>query len=235
MSFVGASSRGGFSTKAMTRPSSSVGTTPKADGSATGCRAMVPSAPRSRWNATRAVRSRSVSTSPLTTTKVSSMPANVGGEADGPGRVERLGLDGVGQPHPGGTAVGIGLDEGVGQVAERQDGLVDAVRGQLAEHPLDHRHPDDREHLLGRRERQGTQPRPLAADEDDRLHYFVVVVDEGFVVVVDGALVVVDEWTVVDVGRRRGVAVRRGRRRLPASWSWWRRRRLPDRTCEQGE
>ena len=39
--------------------------------------------------------SRSVSTSPLTTMKVSSMPAVGGGEADGTGGVERLGLDGV--------------------------------------------------------------------------------------------------------------------------------------------
>ncbi len=84
ISFVGASSRGGFSTKAVTRPSSSVGTTPKADGSATGCRAIVPSAPRSRWKATRAVRSRSVSTSPLTTTKVSSIPAKVAAKRTAP-------------------------------------------------------------------------------------------------------------------------------------------------------
>ena len=194
---MGASSRGGFSTKAITRPSPSVGTTPNAEGSATGCRAIVPSAPRSRWNATRLVRSRSVSTSPLTTTKVSPIPAKFRGEADGPRRVERLGLDGVGQSHPGGAPVGIRLHEGVGQVAQGQDRLVDAVRGELREHALDHRDPDDGEHLLGRGERQGTQPRPLAANEDDRLHYFVVVVDEGFVVVVAGALVVVAGALVV--------------------------------------
>jgi len=74
------------------------------------------------------------------------------------------------------------------------------VQGELAEHALDHRDPDDGEHLLGRGERQGTQPRTLAADEDDRFHYFVVVVDEGFVVVVAaGALDVVDEGFVVVV------------------------------------
>ena len=75
MRLVGASSRGGFSTKAVTWPSSSVGTTPKADGSLTGCRAMVPSAPCSRWKATSALTSMSVSTSPFTTTKVESTAA----------------------------------------------------------------------------------------------------------------------------------------------------------------
>ena len=44
--------------------------------------------------------SRSVSTSPLTTRKVCSMPPSSGGEADRAGRVERLGLDGVVQGRP---------------------------------------------------------------------------------------------------------------------------------------
>ncbi len=107
------------------------------------------------------------------------------------GGVERLGLDGVGQRDPGGPAVRVRLHEGVGQVAEGEDGLVHTVGSKMPEHPLDHRHPDDGEHLLGGREREGTQPRSLAPDEDDRLHYLVVVVDEGFVVVVVGAAVVV--------------------------------------------
>ena len=133
-----------------------------------------------------------------------------GGEPDGAGRVERLGLDGIGQPHAGDPAVRVGLQKGVGQVAERKDRILDAVGGEVAEHPLDHRHPDDREHLFGRRERQRPEPRPLAAHEDNRLHYLVVVVDEGFVVVVDEAgvdvvvvsgadVVVVADCTVLDV------------------------------------
>ena len=64
---VGASPGGGFSTNRSTRPSSSVGTTPKADGSSTRVRAIVASASRSSWNRTRAVTSRSVRTSPLQT------------------------------------------------------------------------------------------------------------------------------------------------------------------------
>ena len=61
--------------KASTRPSASVGTTPKEDGSSTGVRLMVASEPWLRWKAISAVMSRSVRTSPLTTTKVSSIPA----------------------------------------------------------------------------------------------------------------------------------------------------------------
>ena len=59
--------------KASTRPSAAVGTTPKADGSSTVVRCIVPSAPRSRWKATRAPTSRSVSTSPFNATNVSSV------------------------------------------------------------------------------------------------------------------------------------------------------------------
>ena len=63
----GASPGGGFSTKRSTRPPSSVGTTPKAEGSSTRVRAIVASASRSSWNRTRAETSRSVRTSPLQT------------------------------------------------------------------------------------------------------------------------------------------------------------------------
>ncbi len=62
--------------KAVTFPSSSVGTTPKLLGSSTGVRPIVPSAPRSRWKATRSLMSKSVRTSPFSTTNVSSMPPN---------------------------------------------------------------------------------------------------------------------------------------------------------------
>ena len=71
-------------------------------------------------------------------------------------------------------------------------------------------HPDDGEHLLGRGERQGAQPRSLAADEDNRLHYFVVVVDEGFVVVVAGAVDVVVRGCRRCGRRRHGTRRRRG-------------------------
>jgi hypothetical protein len=50
--------------------------------------------------------------------------------------------------------IGIGLLESIGKVAKRQDGLLDPVGGQVAQHPLDHRHTHDRQHLLGRRERE---------------------------------------------------------------------------------
>ncbi len=77
MRLVGASPAAGFSMKASTLPRSSVATTPKADGSCTGVRATVPSAPLARWKATSSPTSRSASTSPLTTRNVSSMPDSV--------------------------------------------------------------------------------------------------------------------------------------------------------------
>ena len=65
----------GFSTKRTMRPDGSRSTTPNAEGSSTPMRWMVASASAARCAATRSVIDRSVSTSPLTTTNVSSIPA----------------------------------------------------------------------------------------------------------------------------------------------------------------
>ena len=46
-------------------------------------------------------------------------PGERGGEAHGTGRVERLGLDGVGQPDSRDPPVGVGLHEGIRQVTQR--------------------------------------------------------------------------------------------------------------------
>ena len=99
----------------------------------------------------------------------------LGGEADAAGGAERLGLDD--EPHlqsPG--AVGEVTGEGVGQVAERQHHLVDAVGRQPVELALDEREVDDRQQRLRRRVGERTQPGALAADEDDGLHGVLVVV-----------------------------------------------------------
>src|SRR6202020_2620690 len=89
--------------------------------------------------------------------------------------------------------------------AERQDAIVDAVRSEMPEHPLDHGHADNGKHLLGGREGQGAKPRPLPPNEDNCLHYLVVVVDEGFVVVV-AAPVSSSSWfleVVVEITQER--------------------------------
>jgi hypothetical protein len=44
----------------------------------------------------------------------------------------------------------------------------------MADDALDHRHLDDREQLLGRREREGAEAGALAPHEDDRSHGFDV-------------------------------------------------------------
>jgi hypothetical protein len=93
-----------------------------------------------------------------------------GSEPDRTGRVERFGLDGIRQRDPRRTSIGVGLLEGVREVAQRKNCLVHAVRRQVRQHPLDHGHPDDGQHLFGYRQREGTQPRPLAAHENNRLH-----------------------------------------------------------------
>ena len=76
---------------------------------ATGCRAIVPSAPRSRWKATESGEIEVTEHVTVDDDEGLVDSGESGGEADGAGRVERLGLDGVGQPHAGDLAVGIGL------------------------------------------------------------------------------------------------------------------------------
>ncbi len=93
-----------------------------------------------------------------------------GGETHRTRRVEWLGLDGIREPDPRGVAVRIGLLEGVGQIAQGENRLLHPVRRQVGQHPLDHRHPDDRQHLLGCRQGEGAEPGPLATYEDNCLH-----------------------------------------------------------------
>ena len=66
--------------------------------------------------------------------------------------------------------VGERVDERVGHVAQRQDRFVDTVARQALQHAHDHRLVDDRQHLLGRRQGEWAQPRPLTSREHDRPH-----------------------------------------------------------------
>ena len=139
-------------------------------------------------------------------------------EGDGAGGVERLGLHRVVEADPDGLVIGVGGEEGVGPVPERQDGLVHAVRLQMGEDPLQHGHLGHGQQLLGRGVGEGTESRPLAAQEDDGLH-FVIVVDvargrrlgrrrgrvgdgrvEAVVAVEAGVVVAVVAVVVVDAG-----------------------------------
>ncbi len=94
-----------------------------------------------------------------------------GCEGDGPGGVEGLGLDRVVEADTGRLVAGIGGEEGVGAVPEGQDDLVDAVRPELAEDALEHRHFHHGQELLRRRVRERAESRPLAAQQDDGLHF----------------------------------------------------------------
>ena len=111
----------------------------------------------------------------------------------------------------------------------------------MPEDPLDHRHADDGQHLFRRGEGQGPQPRPLAADEDDRLHYFVVVVVDGglvvevevadFVVVVVPAVVLVVVATVeLVVDETAAVVGVTGTVVVVVATGW-----LPDEDLEKGQ
>jgi hypothetical protein len=70
----------------------------------------------------------------------------------------------------------------------------------VSEHALDHRHLDDREHLLRRRQREWAEPGALAAYEDDGPHGADVVVlgtVVAVVTVVDAVLSVGADVAVV--------------------------------------
>ena len=99
------------------------------------------------------------------------MPASPAANADRAGGVERLGLDRVVQPHAARTAVGERVEERVGPVAEREHGVVDAVRGRGGRATRSIIGTvADRQHLLGRGERERSEPGAVAADQDDRPH-----------------------------------------------------------------
>ena len=94
----------------------------------------------------------------------------LGGEADRAGGTERVVLHRVAQHEVAEAALGEVRLERVGQVAERQHDLVDAVARQPRELALEERLVGDRQQRLGRGVGERAQPRALAADEDDRLH-----------------------------------------------------------------
>ena len=93
-----------------------------------------------------------------------------GSEPDGARRIERLRLHGVDKAYASGIPVGIGLLERIGQVPQRQNGLVHSMGPQMRQHPFDHRHANDRQHLLRYGQGQGTEPSTFASNEDNRLH-----------------------------------------------------------------
>src|SRR5581483_4833807 len=92
--------------------------------------------------------------------------------------------------------------ERLGQVAERQHDLVDAVPGQPGQLALQERDVDDRQERLRRVVRQRPEPRPLPTDEDDRLHGFAVVAGAVVGVLAAGVLAagVLDGTVAVPAG-----------------------------------
>ena len=100
------------------------------------------------------------------------------GEPNRSGGVQRLGLDRVTHVHAGDDAIGVRLDETVGQVTERQYRVGDAVFSERGKNAFDHGYAYERQHLLGRLVREGTKSSSLTADQDDRLQTqpFAVVV-----------------------------------------------------------
>ena len=107
------------------------------------------SAPRASWNATKA---GDVEVGEDVAVEHQEPPVDTrrrGREADGAGRVERLGLDRVVQAGAGAVVRGR-RRERVRPVPEREHHVVDAVVDEVADDVIDHRPVHDREHLLGR-------------------------------------------------------------------------------------
>ena len=211
--FVGAWSRGGFSTNAMTSPSARVGTTPNADGSSTRVSEIVASAPRASWNATNA---REIEVGEhVAVAHDQALVDALGREADAARGPERLVLDDEAQLHVAVALVGEVLGERVGQVAEREHRLVDAVRREPVELALHERDVRDREQRLRRRVGERPQPGARAADEDDGLHgveLLLVLPAEVVDEVAVGRSVALDAG-VLDTGAVSETRHRRRRRR----------------------
>ena len=109
-----------------------------------------------------AVRSRSVSTSPLNAKNVSP-PTRALGVLHRTGSAQRLLLVGDLDAHPATGRFLHGHLERLGQVRRQQDDLVDPVPLQEVEDVLDVSAVRDRQQVLRTRVRQGTEPRAEAA------------------------------------------------------------------------
>ncbi len=94
----------------------------------------------------------------------------LGGESDGPGGVEGFGFHGVGERDAGASAVGIGIQKGARQEAEREHHLVDAVGGEVPDDVFDHRPIQDRQHLLREIGGERAKPRPEASYQNHGAH-----------------------------------------------------------------
>ena len=84
-----------------------------------------------------------------------------------PPGAERLVLDGVLERHPVVLRAEPGLDL-IREIAGRDDPALDAVSREVLERVREQRAVDEREHVLARPVGKRSEPRPLAADEDDR-------------------------------------------------------------------
>ena len=165
---VGAWSRGGFSTNAITSPSARVGTTPNAEGSSTWVSEIVASAPRSSWNATNAAEVEVGEH--VTVADDQALVDALGREADPARGAERLVFDDEAQLHVAVALVGEVAGERVGQVPEREHRFVDAVDREPVELAFDERDVRDRQQWLRCRVRERTETGARATDEDDGFH-----------------------------------------------------------------
>ena len=165
MRSVSISSGRGFSRKVSTRPSAAVRTSPYRLGSATGVSRIVAFAPVERWNATISPRSASRSESPFSAKKLpsSSRPA----KPIAPPVPSGSSSTAYSSAMPSCSSPNAGLDL-IGQVAARDDRALDAVPGEVLERVREERPVDEREHVLARPVGERSEPRALAAHEDDR-------------------------------------------------------------------
>ena len=97
--------------------------------------------------------------------------ALVGGEPDRARGAERLVLLDVGDLRAPGDLVAERRAQRLGPEAAGHDHLVDPVAAEPVDHVADERAVDERQRRLRLGQRQRAQPRPLPADEHDRLHH----------------------------------------------------------------
>ena len=90
--------------------------------------------------------------------------------ADGAAGAERGVLDGVADAHAERTPVAEDGLDALRAVGHGEDDLAYPGAGEQVELVAEERPVDDRHDGLRRRERQGSQPRPLAAGQDDSFH-----------------------------------------------------------------
>tara|TARA_B100000700_G_scaffold269697_1_gene311256 strand:+ start:7549 stop:7929 length:381 start_codon:yes stop_codon:yes gene_type:complete len=97
-------------------------------------------------------------------------PGILSSEANSPGSVQRLRLNGIVESHSGASGIRVGGCKRLWPETQRKDHPTHAMGREMGNHMFDHRPVNNWQHLFGRMSGQWTQACAEPTDENDGLH-----------------------------------------------------------------